>query len=104
MSQLAGRESLASAAPATEGCTAIPFDAVHVRALMIGSAEIGEIMMRAFILRRVGLMEAGRGAASARCSSAFLAPRISTRLEGFLRRNGYPYQVLDAANDRTAAR
>ena len=26
---------------------------------MIGSAEIGEIMMRAFILRRVGLIEEG---------------------------------------------
>jgi hypothetical protein len=26
---------------------------------MIGSAEIGEIMMRAFILRRVGLLEEG---------------------------------------------
>ena len=28
---------------------------------MIGSAEVGEIMMRAFILRRVGLIEEGGG-------------------------------------------
>jgi thioredoxin reductase (NADPH) len=59
VSQLAGRESLASGRAGAEGCTALPFDAAHVRALMIGSAEIGEIMMRAFILPRVGLLEEG---------------------------------------------
>ena len=64
LSQLAGRQSLAIGRAGTEGATAIPFDDVHVRALMIGSPEIGEIMMRAFILRRVGLIE--RGAAPGR--------------------------------------
>ena len=59
LSQLAGRQSLASGRAGADGATAIPFDAAHVRALMIGSAEIGEIMMRAFILRRVGLIEEG---------------------------------------------
>ena len=59
VSQLAGAATLASARAGAEGCTALPFDAAHVRALMIGSAEIGEIMMRAFILRRVGLIEEG---------------------------------------------
>jgi hypothetical protein len=52
VSQLAGAGTLASARAGLEGCTALPFDAAHVRALMIGSAEVGEIMMRAFILRR----------------------------------------------------
>jgi thioredoxin reductase (NADPH) len=47
LSQLSGRETLASGHAGAEGCTALPFDAAHVRALMIGSAEIGEIMMRA---------------------------------------------------------
>jgi hypothetical protein len=37
-----------------QGCTALPFDAPRLRALLIGSAEIGETIMRAFILRRVG--------------------------------------------------
>jgi len=46
VSQLAGRESLASGRAGAEGCSALPFDAAHVRALMIGSAEVGEIMMR----------------------------------------------------------
>ena len=59
VSQLAGRQSLASGRAGAEGCTALPFDAAHVRALMVGSAEVGEIMMRAFILRRVGLIEEG---------------------------------------------
>ncbi|HKA99171.1 MAG TPA: cyclic nucleotide-binding domain-containing protein, partial [Methyloceanibacter sp.] len=48
VSQLAGQETLAFARAGAEGCTALPFDAAHVRALLIGSAEIGEVMMRAF--------------------------------------------------------
>jgi len=96
VSQLAGRESLASGRAGAEGCTAFPFDAAHVRALMIGSAEIGEIMMRAFILRRVGLLEEG-GVGSVLVGTPGTADL--TRLEGFLRRNGYPYTVLDAVND-----
>ena len=59
VSQLAGRGMLACGRAGSEGCTALPFDAAHIRALMIGSAEIGEIVMRAFILRRVGLIEDG---------------------------------------------
>ncbi len=59
ISQLAGREALAAGEAGKEGCTALPFDAGHVRALMIGSAELGEIVMRALILRRVGLIEDG---------------------------------------------
>ncbi len=99
VSQLAGRQSLASGRAGAEGCTALPFDAAHVRALMVGSAEVGEIMMRAFILRRVGLIEQG-GVGSVlvgRPGSADL-----TRLEGFLRRNGYPVTVMDASKDPEA--
>ena len=57
--QLAGRAALAAGRAGPEGCTALPFDAAHLRALMVGSAEVGEIMMRAFILRRVGLIQEG---------------------------------------------
>ncbi len=96
VSQLAGRESLASGRAGAEGCTALPFDAAHVRALMIGSAEVGEIMMRAFILRRVGLIEEG-GVGSVLVGNPG-TPNL-VRLQGFLCRNGYPYTVLDAAND-----
>jgi thioredoxin reductase (NADPH) len=96
VSQLAGAATLASASAGPEGCTALPFDATHVRALMIGSADIGEIMMRAFILRRVGLIEEGG-------VGAVLVGRPGTpelvRLQGFLGRNGYPYTVLDSSTD-----
>jgi thioredoxin reductase (NADPH) len=96
VSQLAGRESLASGRAGAEGCSALPFDAAHVRALMIGSAEVGEIMMRAFILRRVGLIEEG-GVGSVLVGNPGTPDLV--RLQGFLGRNGYPHTVLDATND-----
>lgn len=96
VNQLAGRQSLASGRAGADGCVALPFDAAHVRALMIGSAEMGEIMMRAFILRRVGLIEVG-GAGSVLVGNP-TSPDL-VRLQGFLGRNGYPYKVLDAIND-----
>ncbi len=58
ISQLGGRGTLAAGRAGPDGATALPFDAAHVRALVVGSAEIGEIVMRAFILRRVALLEA----------------------------------------------
>ena len=67
-----------------------------MRALIIGSAEIGEIMMRAFILRRVGLIEEG-GVGSVLVGNPGSPDLV--RLQGFLGRNGYPHTVLDATND-----
>ncbi len=96
VNQLAGRESLAYGRAGAQGCTALPFDAAHVRALMIGSAEVGEIMMRAFILRRVGLIEEG-GVGSVLVGNPGTPDLL--RLQAFLGRNGYPYGVLDATND-----
>lgn len=96
VSQLAGHGSLALGRAGPQGCTALPFDSAHVRALIIGSAEIGEIIMRAFILRRVGLIEEG-GVGSVLIGNRGQADLV--RLEGFLGRNGYPYTVLDVAND-----
>ena len=96
VSQLARRQSLASGRAGADGCVALPFDAAHVRALMIGSAEVGEIMMRAFILRRVGLIKGG-GVGSVLVGNP-ASPDL-VRLQGFLDRNGYPYTVLDATND-----
>jgi thioredoxin reductase (NADPH) len=96
VNQLAGRGSLAEGRAGPVGCSALPFDAAHVRALMIGSAELGEIMMRAFILRRVGLIEGG-GAGSVLVGNPGSPDLV--RLQGFLGRNGYPYSVLDAASN-----
>jgi thioredoxin reductase (NADPH) len=96
VSQLAGREALAAARAGAQGCTAIPFDAAHVRALLIGSADIGEMIMRAFILRRVALIEEG-GVGSVLIGEP--GSREVVSLQDFLRRNGYPYTLLDANKD-----
>jgi len=95
VSQLAGGASLVAGTAGPDGCTAVPFDAAHLRALVIGSADIGEIVMRAFILRRVGLIET-------HCAGAVLVGRPGApdlvRLQGFLTRNGYPHTVLDSTD------
>jgi thioredoxin reductase (NADPH) len=96
VSQLAGAGVLASGRAGPQGCTALPFDAAHVRALMVGSADVGEILMRAFILRRVGLIEEG-GVGSVLIGKPGTPELV--RLEGFLGRNGYPYTVFDASDD-----
>jgi len=61
INQLSGRPTLARARAGSQGCMALPLDAAHLRTLIVGSAELGETIMRAFILRRVGLLERGVG-------------------------------------------
>jgi thioredoxin reductase (NADPH) len=96
VSQLGGSASLAEGIASAHGCVAVPFDAAHIRALLIGSAELGELMMRAFILRRVGLLN------TENVGSVLVGrpdePEL-VRLTGFLTRNGYPHSVLDAAEE-----
>jgi thioredoxin reductase (NADPH) len=56
--------------------------------------------MRALILRRVALVEAGAG------GPVLIGPEYSPdviRLQGFLARNAYPHRLLDPAQDRDAA-
>ena len=96
VNQLGGRPSIAAGRAGSEGCSVLPFDAAHLRALMIGSAEVGEIVMRALILRRVGLIESG-GAGTILIGVPGGADVV--RLQGFLTRSGYPNLVLDAATD-----
>ena len=94
--QLTGGPSLAGGVAGPDGCAAIPLDAVRLRALIVGSAELGELIMRAFILRRVGLHERGVGPILlGRAGSADLL-----RLQTFLRRNAYPHLVLDCSSER----
>jgi len=93
ISQLGGRATLAEGVAGQDGCTALPFDAPHLRALLIGSADLGELIMRAFILRRVGLINADN-------VGSVLVGRPDdpdlVRLAGFLTRNGYPNSTVDA--------
>ena len=43
-------------ASAPAGCTVLPSEAPHGRAMLIVSAELGDLLMRAFILRRAVLI------------------------------------------------
>jgi thioredoxin reductase (NADPH) len=98
LAQLAGRPSLVDhhAQGAVEALL-IPPD--QLRALLIAEAELGERIMRALILRRIGLLETGVG-------GPVIVGRPGNgdvlRLEGFLRRNGHPRQVLDPETDPEA--
>jgi thioredoxin reductase (NADPH) len=94
--QLSGRPALASAQAGPDGCVALPFDAAHLRALVIGSAEIGEIVMRALILRRVALIEDG---GSGTVLIGIPGAAEMSHLQGFLRRSGFPHLVLDSTAD-----
>jgi thioredoxin reductase (NADPH) len=94
--QLTERPTLAGALAGAEGCVALPVSAERLRALIVGSAELGELIMRALILRRVGLLERGVGPVLlGRAGSADLL-----RLQAFLNRNAYPHLVLDCASER----
>src|ERR1700732_2595780 len=73
----------------------------NLRALMIEEPELGERIMRALILRRVVLIEAGAG------GPVLIGPESSPdviRLQGFLARNAYPHQLLDPEKDEDAAK
>ncbi len=99
ISQLAGQGTLSTIHAGPQGCTAIPFDPAHIRALVVGTAEIGEMVMRAFILRRIALIQDG-GAGSLLIDDHELPHLI--RLQDFLSRNGYPHSVLDASRHHDA--
>ena len=99
LGQLTGSPTLAEGRAGAQGCRAVPFDAVHLRALLIGSAEIGELLMRAYILRRVALFDSGAGLILLGSATSAL----SLRLQNFLRRNSVPYTVHDPHDDAEAA-
>jgi thioredoxin reductase (NADPH) len=72
----------------------------RLRALLVAEADLGERIMRALILRRVNLIQAGAG------GPVLIGPSNSAgvvRLQGFLIRNGYPHHLLDPATDHDAA-
>jgi thioredoxin reductase (NADPH) len=72
----------------------------QLRALIIAEADLGERLVRALILRRVALIEAG---ASGPVLIGAPGSADLLRLQNFLRRNGEPYHVVDAGQDDSAA-
>jgi len=94
LAQLAGRPALVDA-EALEKVEAVTIPPDRLRALLVAEAELGERIMRALILRRVGLLETGSG--------PVIVGRTGNgdvlRLDGFLRRNGHPRQTIDPEID-----
>jgi thioredoxin reductase (NADPH) len=99
VNQLAGAPAAASGRAGPDGCEAVPFDAAQLRALIVRSAEVGEIVMRAFILRRMLLIQSGAGTIILGAADDANA----LRLQNFLVRNGVPHTVLDPISDAEAA-
>jgi thioredoxin reductase (NADPH) len=97
LAQLSGRPYLVDEEALTDvEAVAIPPD--RLRALLIAEAELGERIMRALILRRVGLIEAEAGPIIVGTEG----DADVLRLVNFLRRNGHPYQQLDPSDDTCA--
>jgi thioredoxin reductase (NADPH) len=98
LAQLAGRPVLVDAY-AMEPVEALIIRPDRLRALLVAEAELGERIMRALILRRMGLLETGAG-------GPVIVGRAENgdvlRLEGFLRRNGHPHQLLNPETDPEA--
>ena len=95
LAQLSGRPSLVDG-QAQGAVEVLVIPPQRLRDLLVGEAELGERIMRALILRRVGLLEAGAG-------GPVIVGRAGhvdvLRLEGFLARNGHPHQRLDPETD-----
>jgi thioredoxin reductase (NADPH) len=98
LAQLSGRPSLVNAEALTD-VDALVISPERLRALLIAEAELGERIMRALILRRVGLIQSGAGGPVIIGREG--SPDV-LRLAGFLGRSGHPYELLDADKDPCA--
>jgi thioredoxin reductase (NADPH) len=98
LAQLSDRPALVDAIAEGE-VEAIVVPPRRLRDVLVQEAELGERIMRALILRRVGLLEAGQ-------TGPILIGPFGTsdmlRLENFLTRNGHPHRSLDSGNDGCA--
>ncbi len=77
----------------------LEISAAGLRSLVAKDAELGEIFMRAFILRRMALISSGMGnvilMGSRHCANTL-------RVREFLARNAYPYTYVDLDTDKTS--
>jgi thioredoxin reductase (NADPH) len=95
VNMLSGRRSLVRAR-ATKPGKVIELDHQQMLGLVQTDAELSDILMRAFILRRVELIAAGVG-------DIILIGSIHSagtlRIKEFLMRNGHPYSYIDLERD-----
>jgi thioredoxin reductase (NADPH) len=98
LAQLSDRPSLTDAT-AVGDVEAIVVPPRALRDLMVQEADLGERLMRALILRRVGLLE------QAEAGPILVGPAGDgdvLRLANFLSRNGHPHRFLDSLTDNCA--
>jgi len=98
LGQLSGRRSFVDGVAVGE-LRGLLIKPDQLRALLVTEASLGERIMRALILRRVGLLETGSG------GPVLIGPGSSgdvARLRNFLSRNGIPHLLLDPADDEEA--
>ncbi|MDX8467703.1 FAD-dependent oxidoreductase [Mesorhizobium sp. VK23B] len=98
LAQLSSRPSLVNA-EAVQPVEAIVIPSQRLRDLMVQEANLGERIMRALILRRVGLLESGIS------GPIVIGPPGNgdvLRLQGFLTRSGQPHRALDSDTDPCA--
>ncbi|TPL93971.1 cyclic nucleotide-binding domain-containing thioredoxin-disulfide reductase [Mesorhizobium sp. B2-3-12] len=98
LAQLSSRPSLVNA-EAVEPVEAVVIPSQRLRDLMVQEANLGERVMRALILRRVGLLESGIS------GPIVIGPPGNgdvLRLQGFLARSGQPHRALDSDSDPCA--
>lgn len=95
VNMISGRRSLVQAR-VTEAGELIELDRESLLALVQNDSELGEILLRAFIYRRVELIAHGIGdvvlVGSSHCAGTL-------RVKEFLTRNGHPYAYIDLDHD-----
>jgi thioredoxin reductase (NADPH) len=98
ITMISGRRSLARGRVTADG-EFLEMSSDDLRTLVARDAELGEIFMRAFIIRRVTLINRGQG------NVILMGSRHSAntlRLREFLTRNGHPHNYVDLDTDTTA--
>jgi thioredoxin reductase (NADPH) len=98
LAQLSDRPALVDAIAVLD-VEALVVPGPRLRDVLVQEAVLGERIMRALILRRMGLLEEGES------GPVLIGPAGSVdmmRLENFLRRNGHPHRALDSATDGCA--
>ena len=98
MTMISGRRSLARGR-VTEPGDFVELDTEGLRSLVARDAELSEIFMRAFILRRLQLVDRGQG------NIVLMGSRHSSntlRLREFLTRNEHPFTYVDLDADKSS--
>lgn len=93
------REALVTARAATD-VSALRIGREQFREYVSGEPDISDIIIRAVVLRRLGLIQHSTGGV------AVLGPARgghTLRIQQFLSRNGYPYRLIDTDSDPAAS-